>query len=100
MSSFSVPPFRSVHPALFSALVGATVITALGDSGPVVVGVGWAVPDNPEQRLHHEAPLLDRLVRVRLLLNVCMCVRRHVSSALATICEQRCHRISQGYLGC
>lgn len=34
MSSFSVPPSRSVHPALFSALVGATVITALGDSGP------------------------------------------------------------------
>lgn len=57
-------------------------------------GVGWgecgglqpAVPDSPEQRLHHEAPLLERLARVRLLLTVCMCVRRHVSSALATIC--------------
>lgn len=57
-------------------------------------GVGWgecgglqpAVPDSPEQRLHHAAPLLERLACVRLLLTVCMCVRRHMSSALATIC--------------
>lgn len=72
----------------------------VGVAGGVGGGLQPAVPDSPEQRLRHKAPLLERLVRVRLLLTVCMCVPRHVSSALATICEQRCHRISQGYLGC